>query len=280
MLESFFDAFGSLFASGPGLLLLAALAALIPLVWDWRVTLAALVTLHVAATMMLAHLHGTPAMLIVSQLVAILVAGSLLGVAQWARRSEPPSRQPASWLVRLMAVGFVVLAWWFVDPGIGLPMMSQPEVDILVWVAICALIVMTLTTDPLFVAAAMLLWLLPAYAFSIVLLPTSGMPALLGIAEILVALACGYLTLAQPRQRAESGARRIVVPLPQVRPRQSVRFPALRPNRPLTPAAKLAQPVQLQSGSRAGQAGQPTNHLPADHASQVEQTGYGAVDHA
>ena len=34
MLESFFDAFGSLFASGPGLLILAALAGLIPLVWD------------------------------------------------------------------------------------------------------------------------------------------------------------------------------------------------------------------------------------------------------
>lgn len=93
MLESVFGAFGSLFASGPGLLVLAALAGLIPLVWDWRVTLAALVALQIAVTLMLAHLHGTPALLTVGQLVAALVAGSLLALAQWAapRRTAAPS---------------------------------------------------------------------------------------------------------------------------------------------------------------------------------------------
>ena len=262
MLESVFGAFGSLFASGPGLLVLAALAGLIPLVWDWRVTLAALVALQIAVTLMLAHLHGTPALLTVGQLVAALVAGSLLALAQWARRAEPLPRQPANWLVRLMAVGFVMLAWWFVDPGIGLPMMSQPEVDILVWMAVCALIVMTLTVDPLFAAAALLLWLLPAYAFSIVLLPTTGMPALLGIAEILVALACGFLILTQPRRLAAGGAGRIVVPLPQVRPARPLRFPALRPR---TIAVAMPAPAaQPQSASRAASLEQPAGQPPAE----------------
>ena len=262
MLENIFSAFGSLFASGPGLLILAALAGLIPLVWDWRVTVAALVTLHVAVTLMLAHLHGTPALLTVSQLVATLVTGSLLALAQWVRRAEPPSRQPANWLVRSMAVGFVVLAWWFVDPGIGLPMMSQPEVDILVWMAVCALIVMTLTVDPLFAGAALLLWLLPAYAFSIVLLPTTGMPALLGITEILVALACGYLILTQPRRLTTGGARRIVVPLPQVRPAQPLRFPALRPR--TIAAAMRAPAAQPQSANRVAPLEQPASQPPAE----------------
>ena len=237
MLESIFATLGSLFASGPALLLLAALAALIPLLWNWRAALGALVALHVAVTLLLAYLHGTPILLTLSQLVAILVAGSLLLLAQWTRRGELPARQPTGWLVRLLAIAFVVLAWWFIDPGIGLPMMSQPEVDILVWIAICALFVTTLTADPFFSAVALLLWLLPAYAISTVLLPTSGMPALLGIAEVLVGLAGGYLILAQPRQQAASGARRIVAPLPQVRTMRTQRWPALRPPRPAVAAA-------------------------------------------
>jgi hypothetical protein len=243
MLESIFTTLGSLFASGPGLLLLAALAALIPLLWNWRAALGALVALHVATTLLLAYLHGTPILLTLSQLVAILVAGSVLTLAQWTRRAELPARQPTGWLVRLLAISFVVLAWWFIDPGIGLPMMSQPEVDLLVWIALCALFVTTLTADPFFAAVALLLWLLPAYAISTVLLPTSGMPALLGIAEVLVGLAGGYLILAQPRQQAASGARRIVAPLPQVQTVRTQRWPALRPPRPVvSPAAPSAAP--------------------------------------
>lgn len=262
MVESIFDAFGSLFASGPGLLLLAAMAGLIPLVWDWRVTVAALVSVHIAVTVMLAYLHGTPAMLTVGQLVAILVAGSLLGLAKWTRSGAPSPRQPAGWLVRLMAVAFIVLGWWFVAPGIGLPMMSQPEVDILVWVAICGLIVVTLTADPLFVGAAILLWLLPAYAFSIVLLPTSGMPALLGIAEILVALACGYLILVQPVPRTADNSGRMIVPLPRARTVRPLRFPGLRPHAGVA-ASRQSQPVHSGASELTSRA------LPGDNPAQT-----------
>jgi hypothetical protein len=282
MIESLFDGFGSLFASAPGLLLLATLAAAIPLVWDWRVAIGALVLLQVATAMMLAHLHGTPALLTVGQLVAGLVAGGVLLLAQLARGADLTRRQPASWLLRLLAVGFVVLAWWFADPGIGLPMMSQPEVDILVWIAICALIVTTLSTDPLFVAVAMLLWLLPGYAIAIVLLPTSGMPALLGIAEILVALACSYLLLTQPRQQPFTAMRRIVVPLPLPATRQArpYRLPALRPRAAVAPTgAQRAAPTTSRAASSGLTAPPKVNSAPTansqrqpDAPSQSEPT--------
>jgi hypothetical protein len=151
-----------------------------------------------------------------------------------------------------MALAFVVVAWWFLDPGIGLPMMAQPEVDILVWIAICALFVTTLTADPLFAAAALLLWLLPAYAFTIVLLPTTGMPALLGIAEILVALASGYLILMQPQRRVATG-RALLVPLPKARPVRPLRFPGLRPHRPAVAAARLTPFPHQPAASRPAQ---------------------------
>ena len=250
MLESLFAALGSVFASGPALLLLAVLAALIPLLWDWRVALGVLVALHIMVTLMLAYLHGTPALLTVSQLVASIVAAGLLALAQGLRRGELAPRQPAGWLVRTLAMAFVVLAWWFIDPGIGLPMMSQPEVDFLIWLAICAILVTTFTADPLFTSVALLLWLLPAYAISIVLLPTTGMPALLGIAEILIALAGSYLILTQPRPASAGNVRRIVAPLPQMRVTRPLRMPALRPLRSL-PAVQQEPAMQPAAASRS-----------------------------
>jgi hypothetical protein len=42
------------------------------------------------------------------------------------------------------------------------------------------------------------------YAFASVLLPGSGLPAIVGIADIILALACSYLVLLEP-----AGARRV-----------------------------------------------------------------------
>ena len=111
--------------------------------------------------------------------------------------------QAGNWPLRLMALMFVVVAWWYLDPGYTLPYFSQPETEFLLWTAICALAMWSFSGSPLMGGAAVLLWSTPMYALASVLLPGSGLPAIVGIADIILALACSYLVLLEP-----AGARR------------------------------------------------------------------------
>jgi hypothetical protein len=68
------------------------------------------------------------------------------------------------------------------------------------------LILMGLSDDPLFTGVAMLLWCVPAQAVVWVLLGIPALIALIGIAELAVALACSYLVLSaqQPAENKQA----------------------------------------------------------------------------
>jgi hypothetical protein len=129
------------------------------------------------------------------------------------------------------------------DPGYTLPSFTQPQTDLLLWAALCGLAVWSFSSSALLSGVAILLWSAPLYALAAVLLPGSGLPAIVGITDLLLALACGYLVLLEP-----SGAKGKVQRVPAQRA-------ALRAE-PVQPA-----PRETQGPRQAGSSTRPTESL-------------------
>lgn len=237
-----FSAIGFLLANGLGILMLSALAASVVLFWSWRWALPATVATLLGMTSILAALHTLSPLITASQWLAIGVAGLLLGLAG---RLHPAAggRPNSNWLVRLVALISLLGAWWVLDPGVSLPLFTQVETDLILWIGLCGVLLISLSPAPLHTGIGLLLVSAPLQAASAILLPGSGLTILTGIAQILLALGCAYLTLAQPiPQRAV----RQVLPLPgatalpaPTRPPR-LRFPKARPPTSLPPGTGLA----------------------------------------
>lgn len=216
---------GGLLATGPGILLLAGLAASAVILWDWRWALGSTLAIMLGVTSIQAAIHAPTALVSASQWLAALVAATILGLAGRFHPSGPSSRASTNWLVRLLALAFLAGAWWVIDPGVSLPNFTQVETDLLFWVGVCGLLMLGLSAAPLHTGIGLLLLTTPTMAMAPVLLPGSGLAIILGIAQILLALACAYLTLVEPVPAA-----RRRTPLPAIAPRTTAQ-PAPRPAR-------------------------------------------------
>jgi hypothetical protein len=198
MIDAFFAAFGNLFATGVGILLLAVITGAIYVLWDWRIALLGTVLVHFGSSSILVLIHGVPGLVAAGQMIAVTISAAMLLFAGFVHPHGITLRQATNWLLRLMAIVFIAAAWWYLDPGYTLPSFSQPETDFLLWTGICGLALLSFSSSPLMGGAAVLLWSTPLYALAAVLLPGSGLPAIVGIANIVIALACSYLTLLEP----------------------------------------------------------------------------------
>lgn len=213
-MDALLGALGALFASGAGILILILAAALAVILWSWQIAIAAVVFLQLGVGALLVHIHKVPGILIGGQLLAAALAAAMLAIAGSAASHSPSLRRGGNWPLRLSALIFVAGAWWFIDPGMTIPQFSQPETDLLLWIGICGLVILCMTGNPTFTGIAMMLWCVPLYTVSAVLLPGSGLPVLVGIAELLLALACAYLTLVEPSAVGAGVLRRSRWPLP------------------------------------------------------------------
>jgi hypothetical protein len=79
----------------------------------------------------------------------------------------------------------------------NLPVVGTDVAELFVWLALCALLMLGLGDNPLFTATGLLLWCVPAQALISIILAIPALSALIGIVELLVALACSYLVLVE-----------------------------------------------------------------------------------
>ena len=63
------------------------------------------------------------------------------------------------------------------------------------WIASCALLTLGLGANPLYAGVALLLWMIPVQAIVAVVLQVPSLVVLVGILEILIALASSYLLM-------------------------------------------------------------------------------------
>jgi hypothetical protein len=104
----------------------------------------------------------------------------------------------------------------------------------------------------------MMLWCVPLYAIAAVLLPGSGLPVLVGIAELLLALACAYLTLVEPSAIGAGISRRSRWPLPPSErqagqggqpPAPPIPNPLIAVGRRSVPAANVEAPALVEKSA-------------------------------
>lgn len=208
MIDGFFVAFGNVFATGVGILLLASLTGAILVLWDWRIALLGALLVHLGSSSILVLVHSVPGLVAAGQLLAVALSAVMLAIAGSLHPYPSSLRQAGNWPLRLMALIFIVAAWWYLDPGYTLPSFSQAETDLLLWTGICGLALWSFSGSPLMGGAGVLLWSTPMYALASVLLPGSGLPAIVGITDIILVLACSYLVLLEPAS-ARGVARRL-----------------------------------------------------------------------
>lgn len=236
-----FSAIGLLLATGPGILLLAILAASIVLLWDWRWALPGAVMVLLGLSSIQAALHSSDLLVTASQWLAVIVAGVLLGLAGRIHPAAARVHANSNWVTRLIALLFMLGAWWVIDPGVSLPLFTQVETDLIIWTGLCGLLLVSLSAAPLHTGIGLLLLMAPLQATAAILLPGAGLAIVAGIAQILVGLGCAYLTLAQ---QLPPRIQRLMTPLPAATPqtlptppRPARSFPSLRRQAPGARAA-------------------------------------------
>lgn len=198
--SSIFAAVGAWLANGPGILFLSILAASLVLVWDWRWTLGGTTVVMVGISSLAAALHGPVPAVTGAQWMTALVSSLLLGLSAYFHRPGVVVAHHGNWLLRSIALGFLAGAWWVLDPGVAFPTFTRVETDLLIWIGLCGALMLGLSAAPFYNGIGLLLLTSVAQNLATVLLPGSGLPVLIGIAQILLALGCAYLVLVQPAQ--------------------------------------------------------------------------------
>jgi hypothetical protein len=96
-----------------------------------------------------------------------------------------------------MAVTLLYGAWRLLDITVTLPETDANVAQLYGWLALCAVLILGLSASPLFAGIAVLLWITVVQAFVASVLEIPSLVALVGILELLVALACSYLLIAE-----------------------------------------------------------------------------------
>jgi hypothetical protein len=83
--------------------------------------------------------------------------------------------------------------------------MVNPELaDLFVWLALCMLVMLGLSDNPLFATIALLMWLMPVQVITAIIVESPSLVALIGMLSLLLALAGSYLILVEQVSAEES----------------------------------------------------------------------------
>lgn len=195
-MNSVFTTFG-FFASGFGMLSIGTIAALTILIWDWRASLLGLVMIQfgVATVMVLTH-NVVPQWAVVQTLITMLCS-LILALSGNQVQVSRTLHQAGNWLMRILALIMLIISWQIFDIQIPLPLINARISVLFVWLAVCALLTLSLSDNPLFTGAALLLWFIPVQAVTMVLTPIPGLIAILGALQLFLALSASYLILTE-----------------------------------------------------------------------------------
>jgi len=176
------------------------LAACLPVVlWDWRVALPGILIVQLGTSALVGTVYALPApwpaVHFGVQVLACLIL--LLSILQTSHVQVRNTGEFSSRLFRLLVLGIAALLVWAASEGIELPLLENATKILFIWFAAVALITLGVTETALFGGVGLLLWLIPIQALLSVLFPLPSVIVLLGILQILVALACSFLLLAE-----------------------------------------------------------------------------------
>ena len=196
-----FSGFG-FFATGMGVLMTIAVAALIIVIWDWRVALIGLFVVQFSVATFGVLVHDVPAQWGTTHILIMLLNTLILALSMAQTRSSRSMHQAANWLFRLFGVAVILMAWRLANIQVALPEFPPNQITYVIALALCSLIMLSFGDNPFFTGVALLLWMIPIQLLIEVLLPEATVVAFIGALQLLLALTCGYLILADRVPRA------------------------------------------------------------------------------
>lgn len=220
------------FATGLGILIIGGTALLMILFWDWRSTLVGLFVVQVGVVVLATRIHNLPEQWGSAQVIVTALAAAMLLLSARQVRPVLQRQRPGSFVIRLSALVLFIVSWQFIEFDLTLPLLTQPETDLFLWLGLCAFVMLGLSDSPLYTAVALLLWLIPVQVFVQVILPEQELFVFIGIGELLLALAASYLLLAQ--QSPQFVQKRV---LTDITFPEELLSPTETPPRPLLPPA-------------------------------------------
>lgn len=189
-----FDLF-AFFATPVGLSATALLAAALVLVWEWRLVLLGLVVMQIAVATVVVERHGMPAQWALVQIAVVGLGAIILALSQNRAPTGPSLRQSGTWALRLLVIALAYYGLRSISAAWVLPELDGPTTQMLAWLALTAALFLALGENPLYVGVGLLLWCTVVQAVAGPLLGIPALAAIIGIVELLLALACSYLIL-------------------------------------------------------------------------------------
>lgn len=192
----------SFFATGQGVLLLAAVAAAAVLIWDWRVMLVALFLLQAGIAALVTTVAHAPGQIVLVQTLVMGLCCIMLATSGLQVQLERAGRQSGGWFFRLLALALLATGLYSLNLRVQLPLITPGATLLLMWLGLVALLMLSLGDNPLFTSVALLLWCAIGQGLAAVYMPQPQVLVVLGVAPLTIALTCSYLIVAERMPRA------------------------------------------------------------------------------
>jgi len=192
-----FDALSAL-STPAGLTFTGVVAAMSIILWDWRASLAALLVVQSAVAVLSVNLLAVPGQWALIQIAVMVLACAILALsAAQTMRHSSSAQQSGTYLLRLVAVAFFAGAWELLEVRPDFLNFGPDVSSFFVWLAVCAALTLGLGANPFFTAVGLLFWFVPVQATAAALIGIPALVAMIGILQLLAALACSYLMLVE-----------------------------------------------------------------------------------
>ncbi|MFN8444624.1 MAG: hypothetical protein U0175_27815 [Caldilineaceae bacterium] len=230
----FFSLFGFL-GTGYGVLFTMALTLSLLAIWEWRVMLAVIVLVQLAIGTLMIRFQGTEPRWMGVQLVVMIFCCAMLALSVLDMQSTTLLRRRSNLGLHLLLIPLLICAWWLLKIDLPLEGLNPVLRQLLMWLALIALVQMSVGSDPMSVGVGLLIWCIPLQALAVRFAPIPALLAMIGVMELVIALACAYLVLTDrnpalspPRQplmllrdRNRAATQSGPAPIPVTRPRSA-----------------------------------------------------------
>jgi hypothetical protein len=185
------------FAAPSGISVVGVVVAAVVILWEWRAALLGLCMVQLGVAVATVVRHDMPAEWGAIMVGVMALSALILALSARQTHARASLYQSGTWSQRGLLLLLVYASWRLLDWHLPLPQIDPLLADLFLWMALCVLMILGMSENPLFTAVAILLWLIPAQAVTAALLGIPALVALVGMVQLLAALACSYLILVE-----------------------------------------------------------------------------------
>lgn len=187
----------SFFGGTLGPILVAAVTALVIVLWEWRVALLGLFCVQVGVASAAVALGQIPPEWAGVMVVVMGLACLILALSAQRMTRTTTLYQAGTWQMRALLLALLYVGWSLAEVRSPLPAVAPQLAELFVWLTLCMLVMLGLSDNPLFSTVALLIWLVTIQVIAAVIVNSPALVALIGMLTLLLALAGSYLVLVE-----------------------------------------------------------------------------------